>query len=118
MTKDKSKICSFCGHSLVNNPHGLDQNDVFMDGDKLIHSGSCTYCKHCRAGNYTLTETPIVPKDFVPEKDFIYRWVIFDDRENYNNHIRHGYVEVHPQIKCHLPLGDFVLMKTKRKELT
>jgi hypothetical protein len=41
------QMCPDCGHSLENNKHGFDQNDGCMDGDKLIHSGRCTYCRFC-----------------------------------------------------------------------
>lgn len=40
-------ICISCGHSLDDNNHGFDQNDGYLDGDKLVHSGSCTYCRDC-----------------------------------------------------------------------
>jgi hypothetical protein len=40
--------CHWCKHSLKNNSHGFDQSDAWMDGDKLVHSGQCTYCKICR----------------------------------------------------------------------
>jgi hypothetical protein len=40
-------FCPSCMHSLINNQHGFDQNDGHMEGDKLIHSGKCTYCKKC-----------------------------------------------------------------------
>lgn len=39
--------CVSCGHPLKDNSHGFDQNDGHMEGDKLLHSGKCTYCKHC-----------------------------------------------------------------------
>lgn len=39
--------CPHCGHSLADNHHGFDQNDAYLDGDSLVHSGSCTYCKIC-----------------------------------------------------------------------
>lgn len=41
-------VCPDCGHSLVNNEHGPDQNDFDLDGDKLVYLGSCTYCKECQ----------------------------------------------------------------------
>lgn len=41
------QTCPHCKHSLEDNKHGFDQNDAWMDGDELIHSGSCTYCKEC-----------------------------------------------------------------------
>lgn len=41
------EICSSCNHSLENNSHGFDQSDAHMDGDTLVHSGRCTYCKEC-----------------------------------------------------------------------
>jgi hypothetical protein len=44
----QEKFCGLCGHSLVENSHGFDQNDAVMDGDRLIHSGHCTYCKVCQ----------------------------------------------------------------------
>ena len=47
----KPKVCDLCGHPLENNSHGFDQNDAYMDGDKLVHSGHCTYCKYC-TGNF------------------------------------------------------------------
>lgn len=40
-------ICTLCGHTLKNNKHGFDQNDGYLQGDKLIHNGTCTYCKFC-----------------------------------------------------------------------
>ena len=43
----RAETCSLCGHSLKDNSHGFDQNDAHMDGDKLVHSGHCTYCKEC-----------------------------------------------------------------------
>lgn len=39
--------CPSCNHSLKDNDHGFDQNDAHMEGDKLVHSGCCTYCKVC-----------------------------------------------------------------------
>jgi hypothetical protein len=39
--------CELCGHFLEGNSHGFDQNDAVMDGDVLVHSGHCTYCKVC-----------------------------------------------------------------------
>jgi len=39
--------CHDCHHTLEGNGHGFDQNDGWMDGDKLVHSGSCTYCRYC-----------------------------------------------------------------------
>jgi len=39
--------CKNCGHSLTNNSHGPDQNDMYMDGDRLCFTGTCTYCKEC-----------------------------------------------------------------------
>jgi len=43
----KTNLCNLCGHDLVDNKHGFDQNDAWMDGDKLKHGGTCTYCKFC-----------------------------------------------------------------------
>lgn len=46
--------CDLCNHSLADNQHGFDQNDAWMEEDtgsetgyKLVHSGSCTYCRIC-----------------------------------------------------------------------
>lgn len=39
--------CNLCNHTLENNNHGFDQNDAWLEGDKLIHSGKCTYCIYC-----------------------------------------------------------------------
>lgn len=39
--------CPDCHHSLKENNHGFDQNDGWIEGDKLVHSGSCTYCRIC-----------------------------------------------------------------------
>lgn len=44
---ETDETCNLCGHTLKDNSHGFDQNDAWMDGDKLVHSGSCTYCKIC-----------------------------------------------------------------------
>jgi hypothetical protein len=44
---ENSNVCALCDHSLVDNLHGFDQNDAWMEGGKLIHSGTCTYCKEC-----------------------------------------------------------------------
>lgn len=42
------RTCPDCGHTLHENEHGIDQNDVIVDGeDNLVHSGKCTYCKIC-----------------------------------------------------------------------
>ena len=42
--------CKLCGHSTEDNAHGFDQSDADVDEDgNLIHSGSCIYCKECRA---------------------------------------------------------------------
>lgn len=46
-SKCEAVICGLCNHSTEANQHGFDQNDAYMDGDKLIHSGRCTYCKGC-----------------------------------------------------------------------
>ena len=42
-----STECNACKHSLIDNGHGLDQNDMWMEGDELVFSGHCTYCKEC-----------------------------------------------------------------------
>ncbi len=47
-------ICPDCHHSLKDNSHGFDQNDGVMEGDKLIHSGRCTYCRICNSEIFTL----------------------------------------------------------------
>lgn len=39
--------CAYCGHSLKDNNHGIDQNDVNLVDNKIKHSGVCTYCKYC-----------------------------------------------------------------------
>ena len=44
---ERAPVCDLCKHSLANNDHGFDQNDAMMDDDKLVHSGSCTYCNEC-----------------------------------------------------------------------
>jgi len=44
---NETKSCPDCRHSLKNNEHGFDQNDADMDGDVLVHSGQCTYCREC-----------------------------------------------------------------------
>ena len=40
--------CNLCGHLLVDNQHGIDQNDLRINatGD-VKHIGRCTYCKDC-----------------------------------------------------------------------
>lgn len=42
-------ICPDCGHSLINNKHGPDQNDYEYDvkKDTIVYMGTCTYCKEC-----------------------------------------------------------------------
>jgi len=41
--------CDTCGHSLVGNSHGFDQNDGYLDEEgNLVLYGTCTYCKVCR----------------------------------------------------------------------
>jgi hypothetical protein len=43
------KVCPYCNHSLINNDHGPDQNDMYLDeNDKLHHYSNCTYCLICR----------------------------------------------------------------------
>jgi hypothetical protein len=34
---------------LKDNNHGFDQNDGVMDGNRLVHSGHCTYCRVCNS---------------------------------------------------------------------
>ena len=36
--------CSYCGHGLEGNSHGVDQND--FNGEE--YRGYCIYCKECR----------------------------------------------------------------------
>jgi hypothetical protein len=48
--------CPDCGHSLENNLHGFDQNDAWIEDDKLIHSGHCTYCRECNPGIFKPVE--------------------------------------------------------------
>jgi hypothetical protein len=50
-------ICNLCGHTLVNNSHGFDQNDAHMEGDELIHHGRCTYCRFCNPSIFEDTST-------------------------------------------------------------
>jgi len=40
-------VCSHCKHDLTDNQHGFDQNDGWIEGDNLVHSGVCTYCHLC-----------------------------------------------------------------------
>jgi len=43
------RICPNCNHSLIQNNHGIDQNDFYIDyNGNLKHTGHCTYCKDCR----------------------------------------------------------------------
>ena len=42
-----AETCEICEDSLDGNSHGFDQNDGYMDGDKLILYGTCTYCRIC-----------------------------------------------------------------------
>jgi hypothetical protein len=48
--ENEKNICLDCGHSLINNVHGPDQNDYiyYKETDEYIHSGHCTYCKECQ----------------------------------------------------------------------
>lgn len=46
-TATPAPLCELCHHSLKDNLHGFDQNDADFDGDNLVHSGHCTYCKEC-----------------------------------------------------------------------
>lgn len=44
--------CNMCDHWMENNSHGFDQNDGHVEYNsdrepRLIHSGTCTYCKEC-----------------------------------------------------------------------
>lgn len=52
-----TEICPDCKHSQENNLHGFDQNDAWLEDDptsesgyRLVHSGSCTYCRFCNPG--------------------------------------------------------------------
>lgn len=58
-------FCCDCGHTLKDNQHGFDQNDAHMEGDKLIHSGRCTYCKFCNPNlnEFKDSETVVLTKD-------------------------------------------------------
>jgi hypothetical protein len=49
MSDKENSVCEFCGHTLENNRHGLDQNDAYYDSERdvIVHSGVCTYCKLC-----------------------------------------------------------------------
>ena len=40
-------VCANCAHSLIDNLHGFDQNDWYVEHNKLIYFGCCTYCKEC-----------------------------------------------------------------------
>lgn len=52
--------CELCGHPLLDNLHGFDQGDSYVDGNgDLTHSGrcmGCTYCKVCAAVPPTLPD--------------------------------------------------------------
>ncbi len=56
------EMCNLCHHSLENNSHGFDQNDAWMEGYKLVHSGFCSYCKICYP-----TEKTKNTRGFLPE---------------------------------------------------
>jgi len=57
MESERRETCELCGHSLENNSHGFDQNDAVMDGDTLVHSGHCTYCRECNPRIFSLSAT-------------------------------------------------------------
>lgn len=45
---NSSSICDSCKHSLENNMHGIDQNDLEMDEKgNCIYLDRCTYCRIC-----------------------------------------------------------------------
>jgi len=47
-TSDKD-FCASCGHPLLDNLHGPDQNDYYVDMNlEPVYLGSCTYCKYCK----------------------------------------------------------------------
>lgn len=50
-TRIPEPICELCGHSLIDNDHGFDQNDWGMVGDDVVYAGQCTYCKVCRSAS-------------------------------------------------------------------
>lgn len=47
MSEESKKQCPYCKHSMENNLHGLDQNDLEMVEEEAVYVGSCTYCKVC-----------------------------------------------------------------------
>ena len=57
-TEKEKGICGLCGHSLENNIHGFDQNDAHMEGDKLVHHGTRTYCRKCNPGIFKRRPRP------------------------------------------------------------
>jgi uncharacterized protein YuzB (UPF0349 family) len=45
---ESERFCEMCKHSLKDNNHGFDQNDVYMDENlNVTHFGTCTYCNVC-----------------------------------------------------------------------
>jgi hypothetical protein len=42
-------VCLHCGHALVNNLHGPDQNDYGWNGENYVYLGACCYCRVCAA---------------------------------------------------------------------
>lgn len=65
------RLCGLCSHSLLNNEHGFDQNDGYMDGDNLIHGGRCTYCRVCSAPRQEPPKSALaMMQDYVQSRDF------------------------------------------------
>lgn len=50
------KTCPHCNHSLKDNSHGIDQNDMTYDEkiNDYVHCGRCMYCKECNPQLKTL----------------------------------------------------------------
>ena len=53
----KPASCEFCHHSLKNNNHGWDQNDMETINNVQMHSGRCTYCNVCNPHDGIKQET-------------------------------------------------------------
>ena len=56
--KGVGMVCDGCKHSLVDNDHGPDQNDLHMREDGTVLWVRCTYCRDCNA--------LVVPSQTVP----------------------------------------------------
>jgi hypothetical protein len=60
---DERTLCPFCGHTLVGNQHGLDQDDLIEGKDgSFLHRGYCTYCPICW-GEYLTGEPAQKPEE-------------------------------------------------------